>query len=842
MALFAYLFYIFTTLAAGILIYYFFNQQKKDTRIGNSPSARYNFVRKILPLGKSNWELISLDNDLRVWAKSGQRSLFATSAILPVSLKVGKEILTDPSVIVEWNPWITTASTISVSNINESSSGQHSGDVISVTETSSASVSLLGGFYSLINLFKNDSKLYARTWHFEEDVQFWLHSAVVEPSCIDPIFTLFMVFPIKEKSHRCQLIIASEPQSSFNPNVLAASLAGLRDLIVDRLYETVLPEIKNDKQDDIVAHGEEDLEDCDDDEQGEEEIDSVYPGQHFQAPSEEFVDVTGVYYSPEKDLQKYKVVTDAALKRLMECYCAEANRNGWCFVGHIKGVEIVKKPASVDFSIWDCAKGTTEINVPVHYLLSYLDDLNRTSEYDDQFDTGQTIESLGALTKIIYLEYKGIWPVSGRDFCSVSAIRVLQDGMVTFFAKHVKHPSCPPCKKYVRGKILTGGFVMKILSEDPPRIKTTYITHVDLQGSVPSRIVNKLTASQPASVGIVKTNVEKMYKDELDNPNRPASKFKADAMAMHEKLQRAREVMAKIPASEEVSEVPAVTSQSAPVPLIVNGDVPLASNSQSNQNLASSPINSSPSIHGSSFEYGGPDYKTIGNQASAGLMQEAFEVSEVDISKPAGPSVYEQWQYQETEKRVLIFRKIHQNEKMHSFIGKGIIACPPPKVWEILREPENSYRYNIMLKETRTLEKLSDTQRIEYLHFQTEKCFKKESRDFIVLKTERKEKDKYLMSFVSVDYPNSPSKKDVKRGKIISSGWVVEPLLHNGQLYSMVTYLAQVSPGGSYPAMLINITGRKQPLCLAYLRRILENPNQSLNRSLSQSLDETDHS
>ena len=92
--------------------------------------------------------------------------------------------------------------------------------------------------------------------------------------------------------------------------------------------------------------------------------------------------------------------------------------------------------------------------------------------------------------------------------------------------------------------------------------------------------MNKLTASQPASVGIVKTNVEKMYKDELDNPNRPASKFKTDAMAIHEKLQRAREVMAKTPASEEVSEVPAVTSQSAPVLLTVNGDVPLASNSQ----------------------------------------------------------------------------------------------------------------------------------------------------------------------------------------------------------------------------------------------------------------------
>jgi hypothetical protein len=68
-------------------------------------------------------------------------------------------------------------------------------------------------------------------------------------------------------------------------------------------------------------------------------------------------------------------------------------------------------------------------------------------------------------------------------------------------------------------------------------------------------------------------------------------------------------------------------------------------------------------------------------------------------------------------------------------------------------------------KETRTLERLSDTQRIgegeqvsscwledkmsswkkiplfflEYLHFQTEKCFKKEARDFVALRTERQE-------------------------------------------------------------------------------------------------------
>lgn len=77
---------------------------------------------------------------------------------------------------------------------------------------------------------------------------------------------------------------------------------------------------------------------------------------------------------------------------------------------------------------------------------------------------------------------------------------------------------------------------------------------------MPSRFINKVTANQPASVGLVKTNIEKLYKEELDNPNRPASKLKTDALAMYEKVQRARELTVKTVPTEEVSKAPAVTS------------------------------------------------------------------------------------------------------------------------------------------------------------------------------------------------------------------------------------------------------------------------------------------
>lgn len=85
------------------------------------------------------------------------------------------------------------------------------------------------------------------------------------------------------------------------------------------------------------------------------------------------------------------------------------------------------------------------------------------------------------------------------------------------------------------------------------------------KGSVPSRIVNKITANQPASIGIVKKVVEEMYREELANPDRPPSKFKMEALDLAFKLKRAREVMAAShsPAKDAVDS-PIVTPQSAP--------------------------------------------------------------------------------------------------------------------------------------------------------------------------------------------------------------------------------------------------------------------------------------
>ena len=95
-------------------------------------------------------------------------------------------------------------------------------------------------------------------------------------------------------------------------------------------------------------------------------------------------------------------------------------------------------------------------------------------------------------------------------------------------------------------------------------------------GSVPSRIVNKVTANQPASVGIVKTRAEFMYQDELRNPDR-SSQFKTAAMNMRDKLQRAREIIAK---KTDADKVEGLGERPAPTVEAVNGDLRHAAGDQ----------------------------------------------------------------------------------------------------------------------------------------------------------------------------------------------------------------------------------------------------------------------
>lgn len=180
------------------------------------------------------------------------------------------------------------------------------------------------------------------------------------------------------------------------------------------------------------------------------------------------------------------------------------------------------------------------------------------------------------------------------------------------------------------------------------------------------------------------------------------------------------------------------------------------------------------------------------------------------------------WSYQGTEKDVIILRKISPGEKIHSFMGKGVIKLKPADVWQAVRDHMTRYVYDKMLKRIQVVKQIDDQAKILYLRLQAKQCLLKQARDFVLLTMEREESEKFVQASVSVELPELPPSFDITRATVKCCGWIIEPFQQNGQLYSMVSYLVQVDFGGVFPSWLMNLVTRRQPLCIAYLREYLE--------------------
>jgi hypothetical protein len=58
------------------------------------------------------------------------------------------------------------------------------------------------------------------------------------------------------------------------------------------------------------------------------------------------------------------------------------------------------------------------------------------------------------------MQYKGIWPVSGRDFVNVAQIFRVSDSKVYIGTKACDFPYAN-VKGYVRGEVLIGGYIIE---------------------------------------------------------------------------------------------------------------------------------------------------------------------------------------------------------------------------------------------------------------------------------------------------------------------------------------------------------------------------------------------
>lgn len=795
---------------------------------------KVKYLKKhILPICSTGWKLMAVDSGLRVWQKNVEnkpswmpRTIYACFGIIPASQKEVINILKQPDLMMEWDPAVKNISKVTMATDS---------DVISVSFNCTSLIARV--VHQIRESFGGEiNAVYSRHWEVDpsSNTDAWFLSYFVEQviPAEGTLWSCFLVSSIDngedEQLESLVTLVAApvSPWFASIPTLTASRVAGLQDFFTHykpdaspnktaSVTSTSLSSTSDDLTKDLVPRL----------------IAKPSGSQEDDKPSRK--NTKGASLSVLDDSQVPGVTSrvDNLLQKLNEVYEGTEGTDGWITVGNVKGVDIMKRPPRAGERPWDCLKGTSVICAPIHYILAYVESLDYRGEWDDMFVKGETVEQYDPITKVARTQFKPVWPASGRDFCNFVVLRELAEGVFCQAYEAVEHENCPEVKDLVRAEVIIGGFVVKELSSDPPSCLVTYITRVDLKGKLPVRLVNKVTSSQPEAVAILRDKLEALYQADVASNSGEMSEIQKLGVDLWTELMKAKE--ARLPRAGEAAEREEKESvlEWSLVEKHFEDDV-----SSSDMDSRREPSNFTDS--GEMFpatdenmqlpflDRHNIDFKTLGSQAAANLLGEVLLASKVEISmseelSELGSSEQE-WSYQSIEKDVVILRKISPGEKIHSFLGKGMIKVKPPAVWQAIRNHTTRHMYDKMLKKTRLVRQIDEQTKILYLHHETTQCFVKQSRDFVLLTSERVEPERYVLAALSVDIPELPPTKDITRGKIFSSGWIIEPVLQNGQLYSMVSYLSQVDFGGALPVRLVNLIARRQPLCIAYLRTYLE--------------------
>ncbi|KFP83579.1 StAR-related lipid transfer protein 9, partial [Apaloderma vittatum] len=181
------------------------------------------------------------------------------------------------------------------------------------------------------------------------------------------------------------------------------------------------------------------------------------------------------------------------------------------------------------------------------------------------------------------------------------------------------------------------------------------------------------------------------------------------------------------------------------------------------------------------------------------------------------------WKYQCTEKEVLVYYKVFPSATKHGFLGAGVIERPLPCVWGLVRDPGKRHLYDRTINTARVHRKVTSHIQLVYLVTDSSLCYLKQPRDFCCITVEAKEENLSVLAVQSVYDASMPHPcKEVVRGEILPSAWILEPDVVDGRDITRVIYMAQVDLGApAVPARLLSSMAKRQPLVIARLAHFL---------------------
>ena len=221
-------------------------------------------------------------------------------------------------------------------------------------------------------------------------------------------------------------------------------------------------------------------------------------------------------------------------------------------------------------------------------------------------------------------------------------------------------------------------------------------------------------------------------------------------------------------------------------------------------------------------------YTEISNTLLHSVQEEIKEALQVEINfnrvvLDYGSSQFGKWQFIGFEKQIVLMRKQISNS-VYGFMGMGLIKHHPLRVFEVLRNPQNRFVYDNMVKDISVLKDFGNGMYILKMLHEHNQCFFKKSRESCLLVSEHIIGPKYSIVSRSVENSLWPESESIKRLNLIKAGWVIEQREKNGKIYSKVYYIIHIELA-EIPQVVINHIGKKQPLSIAYLREFISQTN-----------------
>lgn len=177
-----------------------------------------------------------------------------------------------------------------------------------------------------------------------------------------------------------------------------------------------------------------------------------------------------------------------------------SNLDGWNFTQEKEGVKLYNK--TVDSSPVAIVRGDTTIaghEFTPQQIASVATLPGARKIWDEKFDSSDVKQMYSRFESLFWAKVKTPWPISPRDMCSTS-LREISDTECYVVMASVEDSTVPLVSGCVRANLIISGWrVLKTATG----INLTYITQIDLAGSIPTAFLKSVQQQVPLCAGSV---------------------------------------------------------------------------------------------------------------------------------------------------------------------------------------------------------------------------------------------------------------------------------------------------------------------------------------------------